>query len=80
MRLHVMIETASIRHFVFAVHDRVPAADRARLLDCILGWSHGEAGRAVLAAGAWPGFVPARDQDYDPVRRYSTRLKSLAQQ
>jgi ABC-type phosphate/phosphonate transport system substrate-binding protein len=80
MRLHVMIETAPIRHFVFAVHERVPAADRARLLDCILAWSHTEAGRAVLAAGAWAGFVPARDQEYDQVRRYSSRLKSFAQQ
>jgi ABC-type phosphate/phosphonate transport system substrate-binding protein len=80
MRLHVMIETAPINHFVFAVHERVPEADRAKLLGCILGWSHTEAGRAVLAAGAWSGFVPAEDQEYDQVRRYSTRLKSYAQQ
>jgi ABC-type phosphate/phosphonate transport system substrate-binding protein len=80
MRLHVMIETAPIKHFVFAVHERVPEADRAKLLGCILDWSHTEAGRAVLAAGAWAGFVPAEDHEYDQVRRYSTRLKSLAQQ
>ncbi len=80
MRLHVMIETAPINHFVFAVHERVPAADRAKLLSCILAWSHGEAGRAVLAAGAWAGFVPATDQDYDQVRRFSMRLKSVARQ
>jgi ABC-type phosphate/phosphonate transport system substrate-binding protein len=79
MRLHVMVETAPINHFVFAVHDRVPAADQAKLLACILSWSHSEAGRAVLAAGAWTGFVPAEDREYDQVRRYSMRLKSFAQ-
>ena len=79
LRLHVMIETAPIKHFVFAVHERVPAADRARLLACILSWSDTEAGRAVLAAGAWAGFVPANDQEYDEVRRYSARLDTLVQ-
>jgi ABC-type phosphate/phosphonate transport system substrate-binding protein len=79
MRLHVMIETAPIHHFVFAVHERVPEADRAKVLGCILGWSASEAGRAVLAAGAWSGFVPATDQDYDQVRRYSRRLRTVPQ-
>ena len=80
MRLHVMIETAPIKHFVFAVHERVPEADRATLLGCILAWSHTEAGRQVLAAGAWSGFVPAEDREYDEVRRFSTRLGKFAQQ
>jgi phosphonate transport system substrate-binding protein len=78
-RLHVMIETAPIPHFLFAVHERVPEADRVKLLDCILEWSTTEAGRAVLAAGAWPGFVPAEDQDYDQVRRDRRRLSASAQ-
>jgi phosphonate transport system substrate-binding protein len=80
MRLHVMIETAPINHYLFAVHERVPEADRAKLLACILDWSHTEAGRAMLAAAAWSGFVPAANQDYDQVRRYTTRLKTFAQQ
>ena len=33
----------------------------------------------MLAAGAWAGFVPAHDQEYDEVRRYSTRLETLVQ-
>jgi ABC-type phosphate/phosphonate transport system substrate-binding protein len=79
LRLHVMIETAPINHFVFAVHERVPPADRAKLLACILSWADTDAGRAVLAAGAWGGFVPAYDHEYDEVRRYSARLKTLVQ-
>jgi phosphonate transport system substrate-binding protein len=80
MRLHAMIETAPINHFVFAVHERVPEADRAKLLGCILGWSATDAGRALLAAGAWPGFIAAEDRDYDQVRRYVARLGTIAQQ
>jgi phosphonate transport system substrate-binding protein len=80
MRLHVMIETAPINHFVFAVHERVPEADRAKLLECILGWSASDAGRALLAAGAWPRFVAAEDRDYDQVRRDVARLGTIAQQ
>jgi ABC-type phosphate/phosphonate transport system substrate-binding protein len=67
-------------HFVFAVHERVPEADRAKLLGCILDWSRTETGRAVLAAAAWPGFVPAEDREYDQVRRYSAQLVTFAQQ
>ncbi len=74
LRLHVMIETAPISPYVFAVHERVSAPDRAKLLACILSWARTEAGRAVLAAGGWSGFVLARDQDYDEVRRSSARL------
>jgi phosphonate transport system substrate-binding protein len=80
MRLHVMLETAPMAHFVFAVHERVPEADRAKLLGCILDWSRTETGRAVLAAAAWPGFVPAEDREYDQVRRYSAQLGTFAQQ
>jgi len=79
MRLHVMMETGPINNFLFAVHERVPEAARAKLLGCVLAWSQTEAGRAVLTAGGWAGFVPAEDRDYNQVRRYSTRLEVLAQ-
>ena len=39
LRLHVMIETAPISPYVFAVHERVSAPDRAKLLACILSWA-----------------------------------------
>jgi ABC-type phosphate/phosphonate transport system substrate-binding protein len=53
---------------VIAVHSRVPEADRAKLLADILSWPRTEQGQAILAAGAWPGFVVARDHDYDGIR------------
>jgi phosphonate transport system substrate-binding protein len=83
MKLKVMAETTPISHLVIAVHSRVPEADRARLLANILSWPHTEQGKSILAAGAWPGFVVAHDDDYDGIRRDRSRrartLDRLAQ-
>lgn len=79
MRLHVMAQTAPTRHFALAVHERVPSADRARLLQCLLGLPNSAEGRAILAATAWPRFVAAQDGDYAQVRRYRKRKRAMAQ-
>jgi ABC-type phosphate/phosphonate transport system substrate-binding protein len=79
MNLRVMAETEPINHFVIAVHDRVPQADRAKLLADILSWPSSPEGQAILAAGAWPGFLVAEDAEYDEIRRYRSRLRTLAQ-
>lgn len=73
LKLKVMTETEPISHLVIAVHSRVPETARAKLLADILSWPHTERGQAILAAGAWPGFVVARDGDYDEVRRARAR-------
>ena len=79
MNLRVMAETPPIRHFVLAAHRRVAPAQRARLLRSLLDLPGSDAGRAILAATAWPGFVAAQDQEYDAVRRYRAQRRSLAQ-
>lgn len=79
MKLRTLAETAPINHLVIATHERVPAAARARLLADILSWPGTAKGRAILAAGAWPGFVAAKDSEYDQIRRYRSRLRALAQ-
>jgi phosphonate transport system substrate-binding protein len=78
-RLRVMVESRPIKHVVFAVHPRVPEADRAALRALIMSWPQTEQGRAILAAGAWPGFVAARDADYQEVRDYHARLAEFVQ-
>jgi len=78
MPLRVMAETAPVNHFVIAVHERVPEGDRAKLLAGILAWPDSPQGQAILATGAWPGFVVAEDADYDEIRRYRSRLRTLA--
>jgi phosphonate transport system substrate-binding protein len=78
LRLRPMFETEAVSNFVFAVHARVPEADRINLGNSILAWPFTAAGRSILAGGAWSRFVPARDQDYDQVRRYRRHLQNLA--
>jgi ABC-type phosphate/phosphonate transport system substrate-binding protein len=79
MKLRVMAETAPVNHFVIAVHERVPEDDRTKLLAGILAWPDSPEGQAILATGAWPGFVVAEDAEYDEIRRYRSRLHTLAQ-
>jgi phosphonate transport system substrate-binding protein len=77
--LRPMFETAPISNFVFAAHARVPEADRISLCKSILAWPFTAKGRSILAGGVWTRFVPARDQDYDEVRRHQLRLHRFAQ-
>ena len=76
MRLRPLLETPTISHFVFAVHERVPEAYRRALLACILRWPDTDEGRRVMEAGAWTRFVEATDEDYNVVRRYRARLQA----
>ena len=78
MKLRMLAESAPINHLVIAAHARLPAAERARLLATILSWPGTAKGRAILAAGAWPGFVAAKDSEYHDIRRYRSRLRTLA--
>jgi ABC-type phosphate/phosphonate transport system substrate-binding protein len=79
MKLRVMASTAPIRHFVLAVHRRMPPAHRAQLLSSLLTLPSTVDGQAILAATAWPRFVAAEDDDYDEVRHYRGRHRTLAQ-
>ena len=49
---------------------------KARLREIFLGMSADPAGRAVLAAGRMTGFVPVRDEDYDPIRETARRAEA----
>ena len=77
-RRYAHFETAPINHLVIAVHERLPRADRAKLLANILSWPTTAKGQAILAAGTWPGFVVAKDSEYQEIRRYRSRLRTLA--
>jgi phosphonate transport system substrate-binding protein len=79
LKLRVMFETPAVSNFVFAAHPRVPEEDRINICKSILAWPYTAKGRAILAGGAWTQFVPARDSDYDDVRRYVSQLRKFAQ-
>jgi phosphonate transport system substrate-binding protein len=78
-RLRVVHESAPYPSLVFAAHPRVPAADRERLQTRILGWETSSSGGALLAAGKWSGFVAARNEDYDPIRRLDRERRKFSE-
>lgn len=78
-KLKIMAESRGVEHLVFAAHPRLSAAERAKLQALITSWPKTESGRAILAGGSWGRFVAARNADYDEVRRYTARLRQLAQ-
>ena len=76
--LKIVHESDPFPSLVFAAHPRVPAADRKRLEHLILGWEKSAGGKEILEAGRWGGFVAARDEDYDPIRRLDRRRRELS--
>lgn len=79
LQLRLIFETAPVSNFVFAAHARVPESQRVDLGKSILAWPFTADGRKILAGGAWSRFVPARDQEYDEIRRYLLRLQGYTQ-
>ena len=78
-RVRVLAESPAVPNLLFAAHSRVPRAERAKLLALILSWPNSEEGRAILATGAWPGFIAAEDADYAQVRSFGARLRMRAE-
>lgn len=78
-KLKVVHESAPFPSLVFAAHPRVTAGDRNRLAELILGWADAPGGDEILTAGKWSGFVAARDEDYDPVRRLDRQRQEFSQ-
>ncbi|MGI9437922.1 MAG: phosphate/phosphite/phosphonate ABC transporter substrate-binding protein [Geminicoccaceae bacterium] len=75
--LRIAFEAPLISHFAFAVHQRVPNADRQKLQDLILSWSAAD-DDVVRNLRFDQDFVPVAPQDYVSVRAYQERLQTLA--
>ena len=73
--LRELAVTLAIPHSLFAVHQRVSAPERERLLEVILGWPKTAKGRRFLTRAGRKSFVKAVDPDYDIVRQYARRLR-----
>lgn len=68
--LRVLHRTERIPHSLFVVHRRVSREHREILLTTIVNWPKTDEGRHILERGHFTPFVPARDADYEVVRRY----------
>ncbi len=76
--LREVFEAPPVSHFAFAVHQRVPEAERKMLEDLLLSWSDGQA-EVVRMMGLDQGFVRVSSDDYAAVRAHKARLQTLAQ-
>lgn len=73
--LRIIFEAPPVSHFAFAVHSRIPEADRERLRDFLLSLDGG----AIEGFGADKQFVRIEDGDYAGIPAKTTRLDTLAQ-
>ncbi|MBI3774516.1 MAG: PhnD/SsuA/transferrin family substrate-binding protein, partial [Gammaproteobacteria bacterium] len=64
--LRGIAETDAIPPALFAVHSRVPEADRKLLLNAILAWPKAPEGLDIQLNG----FAPTTDANYDAVRKF----------
>jgi phosphonate transport system substrate-binding protein len=62
-KLRVVAESGSTKHLLLAVHPRIPDDQRAKLRSLIVSWPLTEEGKAIMAIGSWPRFIPAQDAD-----------------
>lgn len=68
VRLRILLESEPLPSPVFIVHRRVPEPERERIRAALLEWNRTAAGQAVLKSINTQALVPARDEDYQPVR------------
>lgn len=76
--LKVVHQSAAFPSLVFAAHPRVPASERKRVAELIVGWEAAPGGQEILAAAKWSGFVAARDEDYDQVRLFGRQRHAFS--
>lgn len=73
-RLRVLWRTQALPSFVFAAHPRVPLAVRKRVEAAMFAMHTQPEGLRLLQAINFKGIAPAKDADYDRVRRLDINL------
>lgn len=73
-RLRVLWRTQPLPSFVFAVHPRVPLAARKRVAAAMLAMHTDTEGQRLLRRLHFKGVAPAKDGDYDDVRKLDISL------
>ncbi len=77
-RLRSIYKTPSIPHVLFVADPRVPAADRAKLVDLITGWDKTAHGRQMLKDLGFPPFVRVKPDEYAMMRHYEPEAPLMA--
>jgi len=69
-RLRILAKSPSIPHTLFAIHPRIPEAQRNTIKKRILNWPNTSSGKTIINSLGFGEFVPATDSEYAPVRHY----------
>ena len=76
-KLQLIYQTQAIPSSLFAVHKRVPAAERALIEKELLSWRSGDPASApYLSQSAWTRLTAAKDSDYDVVRKIWAQVRN----
>lgn len=73
-RLRVLWSAPPLPPFLFAAHPRVPPAALKRIRAAMLAMHTDPEGKALLKAINFKGIAPAKDADYDGVRKLNIKL------
>lgn len=73
-QLRILWTGAPLPPLVFAAHPRVSAAVKRRVAEAMIRMDHDPEGRELLNTINFKGIVPAKDADYDGVRRLQLRV------
>jgi phosphonate transport system substrate-binding protein len=77
-RLRSIYNTPPIPHVLFVADPRVPAADRAKLVQLITSWNQQAHGRKMLKDLGFPPFVQIKSGEYAMMRHYETQIPPAA--
>jgi phosphonate transport system substrate-binding protein len=69
-KLRAIYVTPPIPHIMFVASPRLPAEQRAKLRELIIGWSQNEQGRAILKGLGFPGFIAPKPAEYAMMHNY----------
>ena len=67
--LKTIAESKAIPHTLFAVHPRIPAADKDKIQQRIMSWGKTVEGKKMLERGKMKPLQPIKDEEYNIVRQ-----------
>jgi len=77
-RLRSIFDSPPIPHVLFVADPRVPAMERAKLVDLITGWGKTDHGRQILKDLGFPPFVRTKPDEYAMMRHYEPEVPLIA--
>ncbi|MDH5258754.1 MAG: phosphate/phosphite/phosphonate ABC transporter substrate-binding protein [Gammaproteobacteria bacterium] len=78
VKFKILAKTRTIPHILYVVHERVPKAQREKLLQSILRWNTNVRGQQIIKSMGFSGFSEAKDEQYDVMRELVYEKSSIS--